>query len=104
MIAIFSFCIIINEKCEKSYHYLINYFASNTFGVYLLHIWVRDILLNNNYGKYLASFTYEKYVNNFIFVVYYLILLTLSIFIICSIIVQFLHGLLTYSLKLLKIL
>ena len=88
MIAIFSFCIINNEKCEKSYHYLINYFASNTFGVYLIHIWVRDILLNNNYGKYLASFTYEKYVNNFIFVVYYLILLTLSIFIICSIIVQ----------------
>ena len=88
MIATFSFGIINDEKCEKSYHYLINYFASNTFGVYLWYIWVRDIILKYQYGKYLASFTYEKYVNNFIFVVYYLILLTLSIFIICSIIVQ----------------
>ena len=67
MIATFSFGIINDEKCEKSYHYLINYFASNTFGVYLLYIWVRDILLKYHYGKYLASFTYEKYVNNFIF-------------------------------------
>ena len=89
MIAIFSFCIINNEKCEKNYHYLINYFASNTFGVYLLHIWVRDILLNNHYEKYLAFLTFGKYVNHFIFVgIFYLILFALSIFIICSIIVQ----------------
>ena len=64
IIFIFSFCIIPYEKCEKSYHYLINYVASNTFGVYLIHIYVKDFLLyNNNLGKKLLFLNYSK--NNY---------------------------------------
>ena len=86
MIFIFSICIIPYEKCEKCYHYLINYVASNTFGIYLIHIYVRDILLNNKLGKNLIYLNYSK--NNYVkFMILYLAFLITIIFIICLIIV-----------------
>ena len=99
MIFIFSFCIIPYEKCEKSYHYLINYFASNTFGVYLIHNYVKTFLLKQNLGKYIISKTYSK--NNYMkFVAIYLTLLISIIFIICSIIVVIFSFIFNLFLKL----
>ena len=103
MIFIFSFCIIPYEKCEKSYDYLINYFASNTFGVYLIHNYVKTFLLKQNLGKYIIFKTYSK--NNYIkFVPIYLTLLISIIFIICSIIVVIFSFIFNLFLKLRTIL
>ena len=102
MIFIFSVCVIPYDKCEKCYHYFINYVASNTFGVYLIHIYVKNILLNSNFGKNLISLKYSK--NNYIiFMVLSLAYLISIIFIISMIIVIIYSFILNLFIKLINL-
>ena len=101
IIFIFSVCIIPYDKCEKCYHYLINYVASNTFGVYLIHIYVKSILLNSNFGKNLISLKYNKN-NHITFMVLSLAFLISIIFIISMTIVIIYSFILNLFIKLIK--